>query len=56
MFRLRKATIIRQHVSENVKGELYSCSHTYDYKMYGRDLALHKAYVNVTSGKSFYNI
>ena len=40
MFRLNKAAIIRRNVSEDVEIKLYSCNHTYDYKIYGRDLAL----------------
>jgi len=40
MLRQQTAAIIRPHVSENVKRKLYSCSHTYDYNIYGRDLAV----------------
>jgi hypothetical protein len=40
MFRLHKAAVIRQYVSEDVKIKLhiYSCSHTYDYEIYGGDV------------------
>jgi hypothetical protein len=40
MFRLNKAAIIRLNVSEDVKIKLYSCSHTYDYNIYGRHFVL----------------
>jgi hypothetical protein len=31
------------YVLENVKGKLNGCSHTYNYKIYGRDLNLTKS-------------
>jgi hypothetical protein len=35
MFRLHKAAIVKPYVTENVKWKLYSCSHTYGYKIHG---------------------